>query len=54
MRNRTQIEFTINARLQNKGLMSGVHLLEDNYDVCVPKKKKSKIFFPPNMSNHIT
>ena len=40
MRNKTQMKLTINAKLQNKGLVTGVHLLEDYYNVCVPKKSK--------------
>lgn len=47
-------KLTVNARLQNKGLMSGVHLLEDNYDICVPKKKNQSVCFPTNMNNHKT
>lgn len=48
MRNRTQIKLTINANL-----VSGVHLLEDNYGAHVTKKK-SKNFVSTNMNNQET
>lgn len=43
----------VNAGLQSEDLMSGVHLFEDNYDVCAPKKK-IKVFCVYKMNNHRT